>query len=100
MEYMYNVYNFYTASHEPWHENICLRGVRPGRKHKMVCMATEASWRLEFGIKKRAYATLSSYLHNKRIKTAYYMECTVYKRTETLRGPLIAFRHSSMYSLL
>ena len=43
----------------------------------MVCMATEASWRLEFGIKERAYATLSSHVHNKRIKPAYYMECTV-----------------------
>ena len=48
MEYMYNVYNFDTASYEPFHEKICLRGVR--RRHKMVCMATEASWRLEFGI--------------------------------------------------
>ena len=71
MEYMYNVYTFNTASYEPRHEKICLRGVRPGRRHKMACMATEASWRLEFGIKKRAYATLSSHLHNKRIKTAY-----------------------------
>ena len=49
-------------------------------------MATEASWRLKFGIKERAYATLSSHLHNKRIKTAYYMECMVYKRMETFFG--------------
>ena len=97
---MYNVYNFNTASYESRHEKICLRGVRPGRRHKMVCMATEASWRLEFGIKERAYETLSSRLHNKRIKTTNYMECTVYKRTKTSRGPLIAFRHSRMYSLL
>ena len=82
----YNVYNFDTASHEPRQEKICLRGVRQGRRQKMVCMTTEASWRLEFGIKERAYATFSSDLHNKRIKTAYYMECTVYKRTETFRG--------------
>ena len=51
----------------------------------MVCMATEAYWRLEFGIKERAYATLNSHLHNKRFKTAYYMECMVYKRTEVFR---------------
>ena len=89
MEYMYNVYNFNTASYEPCDEKICLRGERPRRRHKMVCMATEASWRLEFGIymnKERAYATLSSHLHNKRIKTTYYMECAVYERTGTFRG--------------
>ena len=52
MDYMYNVYNFNTASYEPpSYENV-----RPGRRHKMVCMATDASWRLEFGIKERAYA--------------------------------------------
>ena len=33
----------------------------------MVSMATEASWRLDVGIKERAYVTLSSHLHNKRI---------------------------------
>ena len=51
-------------------------------------MATEASWRLEFGIKERASATLSSHLHNKRIETVFYiyMECTVYKRMETFCG--------------
>ena len=65
MEYMYNVYILNTASYEPRHEKIFHRGVRPGRRHKMVSMATEASWRLEFGIKERAYVTLSSNLHNK-----------------------------------
>ena len=85
MEYMYNVYNFDTASNKPRNEKICLRDVRPGQRHKMVCMATEASWRLEFGIKERAYATFSSHLNNKRIKTAYYKECMVNKRMETFR---------------
>ena len=75
---------FKTASYEPRHEKICLRGVRPGHRHKMV--VTDASWRLEFGIKERAYATLSLHLHNKRSKKAYYMDCTVYKRKETFRG--------------
>ena len=65
-------------------------------RHKMACMATEASQRLEFGIKESAYGTLSSHLHNKRIKTAYYIECTVYKRTDLL----IVFHQSSMYSIL
>ena len=65
---------------------ICLLGVRPGRRHKMVCMATEANWRLGFGIEERAHATLSSHLCKKRSKTAYYMECKVYKRTETFHG--------------
>ena len=86
MEYMYDAYNYNTASYEPRHEKICLRGESQGRRHKMVCMATEASWRLEFGIKKRVYVTSTSHLHNKRIKTTNYMECTVYKRTETFRG--------------
>ena len=75
-----------TASYEPRHEKICLRGVRPGRRHKIVCMATEASWRLECGIRERASATLSLHLHDKRIKTAYYIECMVYKRTESFSG--------------
>ena len=79
MEYMYKVYNFDAASYEPHHEKICLRGLRPGRRHKMGCTATEASWRLEFGIKERTYVTLSSHLHNKQIKTAYNMECKVYR---------------------
>ena len=88
---MYNLYNFNTASHEPHHEKICLRDVRPGRRDKMVCMATEASWRLEFGIKKRAYATPSSDLHNEQIKTAHYIECTVYKRMEPFCGSAYSF---------
>ena len=50
MKYMCNVHNFNTASYEPHHEKICLRGVGPGRIHNMVCMATEASRRLEFGV--------------------------------------------------
>ena len=83
---MYNVYNFDTASYEPCHEKICLLGVRQGSRHKMVCMATEASWRLGFGIKERAYATLSSHLRKKLIKSANYMECKVYKMTETFHG--------------
>ena len=59
MEYMYNVYNFNTASYGQRHEIICLRGVRPGRRHETVCIAKEASWRLEFGIKERAYSTFA-----------------------------------------
>ena len=55
MEYMYNVYNSNTASYEPRHDKICRRGVRPGRRHKMVCIATEASWRLE-GPSKKSYS--------------------------------------------
>ena len=94
---------FNTASNEPRHEKICLRGVKQGRRHKCLygLYYHRISWRLEFGIKEIAYATLSLHLHNRRIKKAYYMECRVYKRMETvLHGLLIAFRHSSMYSLL
>ena len=52
MEYMYT--NATYTSHElPRHEKICLRGLRPGRRHKTGCTAKEASWRLEFGIKEK-----------------------------------------------
>ena len=40
---------------------------------------------LEFAMNLALYG-LTSHLHNKRIKTAYYMECTVYKRTDSFRG--------------
>ena len=84
MEYMYNVYNFNTATYEPRHEKICLRGFRLRCGHKTGCTDSAAGWRLEFGIKERTYTTLSSHLHNKPIKTPYCIECKVYKRTETL----------------
>ena len=38
-----SVYRFNTASYKPRHEKICLRDERPGRRHKMVCMSSEAS---------------------------------------------------------
>ena len=36
VERMYNVYNLNIASYEPRHEKIYLRGVRPGRRHKLA----------------------------------------------------------------
>ena len=47
--YFFN-YASYTSHELPRHEKICLRGLRPGRRHKT---AKEASWRLEFVIKER-----------------------------------------------
>ena len=72
-------------SHElPRHEKICLHGLRPGRRHKTGCTATETTcnWRLEFGIKER-----TSTFDICTIRTAFYMECKVYKRTKTFCGP-------------
>ena len=68
MEYMYNVINFDTASYEPCHEKICLRGLRPGHRHKTGCTATEASWRLDFGIKERTFVTLNRICTISKIK--------------------------------
>ena len=54
MEYMYSFNNASYTSHElPRHEKICLRGLRPGRRHKTFCTAKEANWRLEFVINEK-----------------------------------------------
>ena len=54
MEYMYSFNKASYMSHKlSRHKKICLRGLRPGRRHKIGCTAKEAYWRLEFGIKER-----------------------------------------------
>ena len=66
MEYMYS---FNNASYEPHHEKILLWGLRPGRRHKTGCTATEASWRLKFGIKERTgtfYFAFAQYANQTR----------------------------------
>ena len=84
--YIDYIYSFNNASYEPRHEKSCLRGLRPGRRHKTGCTGeTEASWRLQF-VLRRELVPFVSHWHNKRIKTAIYMECKVYKKTKTFRG--------------
>ena len=85
MEYMYNVYNFNTASYEPRQEKICLRRLRPRHIHKTACTVTEAS----FGIKERTYVTIS--------ESKALLECTVYKRTETFCGVWLELFPSYQY---
>ena len=54
MEYMYSFNNALYTSHDlPRHEKICLRGFRPGCRHKTGFTANEGSRRLDFGIKER-----------------------------------------------
>ena len=53
MEFMFSFNASYTSHELPSHEKIWFPGLRPGRRHKSVFTAKEASWRLEFGFKER-----------------------------------------------
>ena len=84
--YMYSFNNALYRSHElPPHEKICLRGLRSGRRHKTGCTAQEITEYLNV-LLRRELVPLIWHLNNKRIKTAIYIECKVFKRTETFHG--------------